>query len=141
MSWLCPFVRSLVRSCTHAFIHSFTHSFIHSFTHSLIHAFIHSIRVSTLDTSDWSDRSSLYPLLPAESCNACSVYARAFREGFTVTLVSGRTVGIGAYLARLGRRSVHPSTCIQNTLQSVNTEPRCSAWMSMCCEPNKRTLS
>lgn len=34
----------------------------------------------------------------------CSVYARAFREGFTVTLVSGRTVGIGAYLARLGRR-------------------------------------
>ena len=39
---------------------------------------------------------------------ACSVYARAFREGFTVTLVSGRTVGIGAYLARLGRRSVLP---------------------------------
>lgn len=35
---------------------------------------------------------------------ACSVYAQAFREGFTVTLVSGRTVGIGAYLARLGRR-------------------------------------
>jgi len=33
-----------------------------------------------------------------------SVYSRAFREGFTVTLVSGRTVGIGAYLARLGRR-------------------------------------
>lgn len=33
-----------------------------------------------------------------------SVYARAFREGFTLTLVSGRTVGIGAYLARLGRR-------------------------------------
>lgn len=40
------------------------------------------------------------------SCCLCSVYARAFREGFTVTLVSGRTVGIGAYLARLGRRSV-----------------------------------
>ena len=35
----------------------------------------------------------------------CSVYARAFQEGFTITLVSGRTVGIGAYLARLGRRS------------------------------------
>ena len=34
------------------------------------------------------------------------VYSRAFREGFTVTLVSGRTVGIGAYLARLGRRCV-----------------------------------
>ena len=35
-----------------------------------------------------------------------STYARAFREGFTITLVSGRTVGIGAYLARLGRRCV-----------------------------------
>ncbi|KAL4525084.1 hypothetical protein Ndes2526A_g07171 [Nannochloris sp. 'desiccata'] len=35
-----------------------------------------------------------------------SIYAKAFREGFTVTLVSGRTVGIGAYLARLGRRCV-----------------------------------
>ena len=33
-----------------------------------------------------------------------SAYARAFKEGFTLTLVSGRTVGIGAYLARLGRR-------------------------------------
>lgn len=27
-------------------------------------------------------------------------------QGFTITLVSGRTVGIGAYLARLGRRVV-----------------------------------
>ena len=35
-----------------------------------------------------------------------SIYARAFKEGFTLTLVSGRTVGIGAYLARLGRRCV-----------------------------------
>jgi acetyl-CoA carboxylase carboxyltransferase component len=35
-----------------------------------------------------------------------SIYAKAFKEGFTITLVSGRTVGIGAYLARLGRRSV-----------------------------------
>ena len=33
-----------------------------------------------------------------------SAYARAFRDGLTITLVSGRTVGIGAYLARLGRR-------------------------------------
>lgn len=31
---------------------------------------------------------------------------RAWREGYTSTLVSGRTVGIGAYLARLGRRVV-----------------------------------
>ncbi|KAK9805253.1 hypothetical protein WJX72_008860 [[Myrmecia] bisecta] len=42
-----------------------------------------------------------------------SVYARAFREGFTITLVSGRTVGIGAYLARLGRR------CIQRSDQPI----------------------
>lgn len=33
-----------------------------------------------------------------------SAFAQAFDEGFTITLVSGRTVGIGAYLARLGRR-------------------------------------
>lgn len=38
-----------------------------------------------------------------------SAYARAFREGYTITLVSGRTVGIGAYLARLGRRCVQRS--------------------------------
>lgn len=38
-----------------------------------------------------------------------SAYNRAFREGYSVTLVSGRTVGIGAYLARLGRRCVQRS--------------------------------
>ena len=32
-----------------------------------------------------------------------SCYSRAFREGLTITYVSSRTVGIGAYLARLGR--------------------------------------
>jgi acetyl-CoA carboxylase/biotin carboxylase 1 len=42
-----------------------------------------------------------------------SAYCRAFREGFTLTLVSGRTVGIGAYLARLGRR------CIQRSDQPI----------------------
>ena len=42
-----------------------------------------------------------------------SAYARAFKEGFTITLVSGRTVGIGAYLARLGRR------CVQRVDQPV----------------------
>ncbi|EIE18073.1 hypothetical protein COCSUDRAFT_26470 [Coccomyxa subellipsoidea C-169] len=42
-----------------------------------------------------------------------SAYARAFRDGFTLTLVSGRTVGIGAYLARLGRR------CIQRADQPI----------------------
>ena len=41
------------------------------------------------------------------------IYARAFREGFTITLVSGRTVGIGAYLARLGRR------CVQRADQPI----------------------
>jgi acetyl-CoA carboxylase/biotin carboxylase 1 len=34
---------------------------------------------------------------------------QAFRHGYTITLVSGRTVGIGAYLARLGRRCVQRS--------------------------------
>lgn len=42
-----------------------------------------------------------------------SAYCRAFREGYTITLVSGRTVGIGAYLARLGRR------CIQRSDQPI----------------------
>ncbi|KFM26391.1 Acetyl-CoA carboxylase [Auxenochlorella protothecoides] len=40
-------------------------------------------------------------------------YARAFREGWTLTLVSGRSVGIGAYLARLGRR------CVQRREQPI----------------------
>lgn len=38
-------------------------------------------------------------------------FSKAFREGFTITLVSGRTVGIGAYLARLGRRCASCSSC------------------------------
>ena len=42
-----------------------------------------------------------------------SAYSRAFREGLTMTLVSGRTVGIGAYLARLGRR------CVQRVDQPI----------------------
>lgn len=33
-------------------------------------------------------------------------YCRAWNEGLTLTLVTGRSVGIGAYLARLGRRCV-----------------------------------
>eukprot|EP00798_Chlamydomonas_sp_ICE-L_P004930 gene4931-34701_t len=40
------------------------------------------------------------------SATLASAYNRAFREGYTITMVSGRTVGIGAYLARLGRRCV-----------------------------------
>ena len=33
-------------------------------------------------------------------------FSKAFQKGITMTLVTGRTVGIGAYLARLGRRCV-----------------------------------
>jgi acetyl-CoA carboxylase/biotin carboxylase 1 len=40
------------------------------------------------------------------SAASASSFAQAFDKVFTVTLVSGRTVGIGAYLARLGRRYV-----------------------------------
>ena len=36
-----------------------------------------------------------------------SVFSRAWAEGFSITLVTGRTVGIGAYLARLGRCWAH----------------------------------
>ncbi|CAM6103862.1 unnamed protein product [Calypogeia fissa] len=41
------------------------------------------------------------------------VYSKAYRETFTLTYVSGRTVGIGAYLARLGMR------CIQRLDQPI----------------------
>ncbi|KAG5391557.1 hypothetical protein IGI04_021520 [Brassica rapa subsp. trilocularis] len=40
-------------------------------------------------------------------------YSRAYKETFTLTFVSGRTVGIGAYLARLGMR------CIQRLDQPI----------------------
>ncbi|KAG2445384.1 hypothetical protein HXX76_000006 [Chlamydomonas incerta] len=47
------------------------------------------------------------------SAAIASAFCRAWREGYTATLVSGRTVGIGAYLARLGRR------CIQRVDQPI----------------------
>ncbi|GIM14329.1 hypothetical protein Vretimale_17214, partial [Volvox reticuliferus] len=47
------------------------------------------------------------------SAAIASAFCRAWREGYTLTLVSGRTVGIGAYLARLGRR------CVQRTDQPI----------------------
>jgi acetyl-CoA carboxylase carboxyltransferase component len=53
------------------------------------------------------------PGLPATHTLAVIYHCRAWREGFTITLVSGRTVGIGAYLARLGRR------CVQRTDQPI----------------------
>ncbi|XP_058096705.1 acetyl-CoA carboxylase 1-like [Magnolia sinica] len=40
-------------------------------------------------------------------------YSRSYRETFTLTYVTGRTVGIGAYLARLGMR------CIQRLDQPI----------------------
>lgn len=46
-------------------------------------------------------------------CWHAAASCRAWREGFTITLVSGRTVGIGAYLARLGRR------CVQRVDQPI----------------------
>lgn len=42
-----------------------------------------------------------------------SAYSRAYKETFTLTYVTGRTVGIGAYLARLGMR------CIQRLDQPI----------------------
>jgi acetyl-CoA carboxylase carboxyltransferase component len=51
--------------------------------------------------------------MPATHTPAVICHCRAWREGFTITLVSGRTVGIGAYLARLGRR------CVQRTDQPI----------------------
>ncbi|XP_062099435.1 acetyl-CoA carboxylase 1-like isoform X1 [Humulus lupulus] len=42
-----------------------------------------------------------------------SGYSRAYKETFTLTYVTGRTVGIGAYLARLGMR------CIQRLDQPI----------------------
>lgn len=42
-----------------------------------------------------------------------SVYSKAYKEGLPITFVTGRSVGIGAYLARLGRR------CIQRADQPI----------------------
>jgi hypothetical protein len=62
-----------------------------------------------------SHRKGCYTLPPALepapplTAPMCTTPRRAFRDGFTITLVSGRTVGIGAYLARLGRRCVQRS--------------------------------
>ena len=38
-----------------------------------------------------------------------AAFSRAYQEGFTLTFVTSRTVGIGAYLARLGHRVVQRS--------------------------------
>jgi acetyl-CoA carboxylase/biotin carboxylase 1 len=51
--------------------------------------------------------------------------SRAYEEIFTITLVTGRTVGIGAYLVRLGQR----------TVQNQVPPPRLAAvkWPSLAC--------
>ncbi|CAN0396114.1 unnamed protein product, partial [Discosporangium mesarthrocarpum] len=48
----------------------------------------------------------------------------AYRETFTLTLVVGRTVGIGAYLVRLGQRTVQNASAAPILLtgyQALNT--------------------
>lgn len=55
-------------------------------------------------------KSILYQLPCYPSTTAVAPH---LREGYTITLVSGRTVGIGAYLARLGRR------CVQRNDQPI----------------------
>ena len=78
---------------------------------------------STHITEDGEDRWVLTDIVGLEdglgveclsgSGAIAGIYSKAFKEGFTLTLVSGRTVGIGAYLARLGRR------CIQRKDQPI----------------------
>ena len=60
-----------------------------------------------------------------------SIYARAFKEGFTLTLVSGRTVGIGAYLARLGRRCASGPQAEPWAL-AASRKPLCLVWPGPC---------
>ncbi|XP_071722600.1 acetyl-CoA carboxylase 1-like [Rutidosis leptorrhynchoides] len=47
------------------------------------------------------------------SGSIAGAFSRAYKETFTITYVTGRTVGIGAYLARLGMR------CIQRVDQPI----------------------
>jgi len=56
--------------------------------------------------------------------------SRAYQEIFTITLVTGRTVGIGAYLVRLGQRTVQNQARFSHTrkgrLTAVSpTSPPC----------------
>ncbi|MCE3050605.1 Acetyl-CoA Carboxylase [Datura stramonium] len=52
-----------------------------------------------------------------------SAYSRAYHETFTLTYVTGRTVGIGAYLARLGMR------CIQRLDQPIILTDASGKWL------------
>lgn len=61
------------------------------------------------------------------SAAIASAYARAFDDGLTITLVSGRTVGIGAYLARLGRRHAAPTSPPLPRLSVVHIESSAQA--------------
>jgi len=49
--------------------------------------------------------------------------SRAYRETFTLTYVSGRTVGIGAYLARLARHALHPTPGPAHHLDRILSSP------------------
>jgi acetyl-CoA carboxylase/biotin carboxylase 1 len=45
----------------------------------------------------------------------------AYRERFTMTLVLGRTVGIGAYLVRLGKRTIQKTSATPTILTGYQT--------------------
>ena len=96
---------SLSLSLSHTHTHTHTHSFLQ-------HAFL--LPFSSLSLSFLllpSNRS--HPLtdgLGVENLKGSGLIAgetsRAYDEIFTVTLVTGRSVGIGAYLVRLGQRAI-----------------------------------
>lgn len=62
-----------------------------------------------------------------------AAFARAFNEGFTATLVSGRTVGIGAYLARLGRRC-EPSSAPKSGTKQMSCDSAVAHDATLPCQ-------
>ena len=62
--------------------------------------------------------------------------ARAYNEIFTLTLVVGRTVGIGAYLVRLGQRTIQKTrnAPIILTGYQVRVESYCECSNGKCVE-------
>jgi acetyl-CoA carboxylase/biotin carboxylase 1 len=66
--------------------------------------------------------------------------ARAYNDIFTLTLVVGRTVGIGAYLVRLGQRTIQKTrhapiilTGYQVSLVCACFYPLSRVFLSFCC--------
>lgn len=52
--------------------------------------------------------------------------AVAYKDIFTLTLVVGRTVGIGAYLVRLGQRTIQKASAAPILLTGYQASARCS---------------